>query len=101
MEVGTIIHTGDEVGEYAVLTPILDSFEMYADDTPTLLSEEVRISLYIKGNYLGVKNQVVRKLLQNSFTITDMQYIELEKDTNYHHYNIDVKKINKYEMENN
>lgn len=38
---------------YAVLTPMADTFELYADNKPNHEVQEVRISLFDKGNYLA------------------------------------------------
>lgn len=77
---------------YVVAVPLTDEFDGFADDRPWVDVQEVRLSLYSKGNYLKIKNQIVKALLQADFTITDRQYIEYENDTKYHHYNIDVLK---------
>lgn len=83
--------------EYLVITPLLDSLELYADDFPLSQTEEVRLSLFTKNNYLSLRNQLTRLLLEAGFTITERKYIGFEDDTKYHHYAIDVMK--EYEME--
>lgn len=83
--------------EYVVLVPIADNFSMYCDDMPRYETSEVRISIFTKGNYINLKNKIVKNLLRENFTITDKRYVEYESDTEYHHYNIDVAKY--YEME--
>ena len=82
---------------YIVLVPIDDSFELHADNQPGVDLQSVRISLYTKGNYKGLKSRVIRALLAAELTITSRHYLGLEYDTKYHHYNIDVENI--YEME--
>lgn len=82
---------------YIVLTPISDTFGLYADNAPGVDIQEVRLSLFCKGNYIGAKNAVSRKLMETGFTITDRRYIGRENDTGYHHYAIDAAKY--YEME--
>lgn len=82
---------------YAVITPLADTFEMYTDDGPRHEIQEARLSLFDKGSYTSVKNQIVRALLNAEFTITDRRYIGHENDTGYHHYAIDVAK--NYELE--
>ena len=74
------------------ITPLLDQFELFTDDSPTYEIQEVRISLFTKNNYKQRKNQFVRLLLQADFTITEKRYIEHEDDTGFHHYSIDVAK---------
>lgn len=82
---------------YAVLTPMADTFELYADNKPNHEVQEVRISLFDKGNYLRTKNALVRALLYADITMTDRRYIGHEDDTRYHHYAIDAAK--EYETE--
>ncbi len=77
---------------YAVLTPLADTFDLFSDNKPGEDIEEVRISLFDKGNYLAVKRQVTTALLSSEITITDRRYIGHEDDTGYHHYAIDVAK---------
>jgi len=83
--------------KYAVITPMVDTFELYTDDKPRYEIQEARISLFDKGSYTAVKNQIVRILLDADFIITDRRYIGYEDDTGYHHYAIDVAK--NYELE--
>ena len=82
---------------YAVITPMVDTFELYTDDKPRHEIQEARISLFDKGSYTAVKNQIVRILLDADFIITDRRYVVHEDDTGYHHYAIDVAK--NYELE--
>ena len=84
-------------GRYAVITPMADTFELYTDDRPRHETQEARISLFDRGNYTALKNQIVRSLIDSDFTITDRRYIGHEDDTGYHHYAIDVAK--NYELE--
>lgn len=82
---------------YVVFTPLSDSFELFADNQPHHETQEVRISLYDKGNYLRTKNAIVRALLDADITITDRRYLGHEDSTGYHHYAIDVAQL--YELE--
>ena len=82
---------------YVVITPMVDAFLLYTDDKPRHETQEARVSLFDKGNYTAIKNQIVRALLNAEFTITDRRYIGHEDDTGYHHYAIDVAK--NYELE--
>lgn len=95
--VETGVFKGTAPDSYAVLTPIADTFELYADDRPSHDVQEIRISLFDKGNYLQTKSTLVRTLLDADITITDRRYIDHEDDTGYHHYAIDVAKL--YELE--
>jgi hypothetical protein len=82
---------------YVVFTPLSDSFELFADNQPHHETQEVRISLYDKSNYLRTKNLLVRALLDADITITDRRYLGHEDSTGYHHYAIDVAQL--YELE--
>lgn len=82
---------------YVVLTPIADTFELFADNKPLFDIHEVRISLFSQKNYLKTKNRVVATLLSAGFTITLRKYISRDDDTGYHHFVIDVAK--EYETE--
>ncbi|MFB8607560.1 hypothetical protein [Enterococcus casseliflavus] len=101
----TALHIPVETGEfsdkapdrYCVLTPLSDRFDVFGDNLPTIDVQEVRISLFVKGNYLNTQKQVVQNLLQHEFTITERVFVGFEKDTNYYHVAIDVAKH--YEME--
>lgn len=83
--------------EYVVVTPLADSYELHADNTPNFETQEARLSLFSKGNYMKRKKLLSKALLSADFTITDRRYIGHEDDTGYHHYAIDVAKI--YELE--
>lgn len=93
----TVSFTGKPPDEYIVLTPLSDSFEVFADNMPQSEIQEARISLFSKHNYLARKNAISRLLLNADFTITDRRYIGFEDDTKYHHYVLDLQKH--YEME--
>lgn len=82
---------------YLVIVPMVDSFALHADNSPGVDVQEVRLSLYSKGNYIKDKNALVKTLLSNDFTVTDRRYISYETETGYHHYAVDVAKH--YQME--
>ena len=75
---------------YLVFTPLTDSFDIFADNTPGIEVEEVRIALFTKTNYLGLRNQLTRALIDAGLTVTARRYIGYEADTGFHHYSIDV-----------
>ena len=77
---------------YLVITPLSDTFKLYADNLPNYEIQEARLSLFDKGSYTVVKNRIVRALLNTDFTITDHRYVGHEDDTGYHNYAIDVAK---------
>lgn len=78
--------------EYLVFVPMSDIFDHYADDLPRAELQEVRLSLFSKGNYQARKNELVKALLDADFTITDRRYLGFEEDTGFHHFAIDVAK---------
>lgn len=90
--VETGVFSGLSPDTYAVLTPLADSFNLHADNKPTMDVQEVRLSLFCKENYLKIKNRLVKAILNADMTITDRRYIGHEDDTGYHHYAIDVAK---------
>lgn len=83
--------------EYVVITPLADTYELHADNVPEYETQEARLSLFSKGNYMKRKKQLSKALLAADFVITDRRYIGYETDTGYHHYNVDVAKL--YETE--
>ena len=46
--------------EYVVITPLADTFEMYANNRPGSEVQEARISLFTKGHYAGDRVAVPR-----------------------------------------
>lgn len=84
--------------EYVVITPLSEIFDVFADNRPHYETQEARLSLYSKGNYQRRKNQIIKALLQDDFTITERRYVEHENDTGYHHYAIDTAKNYKVEV---
>jgi hypothetical protein len=95
--VETGIFSGKAPDEYVVITPLLDIFEVHADDVPGLEVQEARLSLFCKGSYTRRKNQLAAALLNAKFTVTSRRYLGYENDTGYHHYVIDVAK--EYELQ--
>lgn len=93
----TSVYSGNAPDEYLVFTPLYDSFELHADNAPTADVQEVRISLFTKGNYTRTVSRLVKVLLNADITITARKYVSHEDDTGYHHYAVDTAK--NYEME--
>ncbi|MGB4438976.1 MAG: hypothetical protein WBJ13_07075 [Sedimentibacter sp.] len=93
---GIPIETGvfsDKVpDEYLVITPMSDIFDLYADNLPQVETQEVRISLFTKNNYMARKNEITALLLKDEFIITDRRYLGFEEDTKFHHLAVDVLK---------
>jgi len=91
--VETGVFSGVPPDEYAVLTPLADSYVQFADNKPLMDLSEVRISLFSNGSYTATKNKIIKALLSADFTITDRRYIGFDSDNNYHHYCIDCNQI--------
>jgi len=85
--------------QYVVITPMNETFELYADNLPHHELQEVRLSIFDKDNYTAIKNIIVCTLLRADITITDRHYIGHEDDTGYHHFAIDVAKDYEFEEE--
>jgi len=92
LPVETGVFSGVPPDEYCVLTPMTDEFAFHADNRPQIDVNEIRISLFSKGNYLQRKRQIVAVVLDAEFTITDRRYIAHEDDTGFHHVCVDVAK---------
>lgn len=75
---------------YLVATPLADELDVYADNAPGVEIEEVRLALFTQGNYLPVRDQLTRALLDIDLTVTARRYVGFEADTGYHHYSLDV-----------
>ena len=97
VKVETGVFSDTPPDEYIVLTPLTDSFEMHCDNLPEYEIQEVRISIFSKGNYTVLKYKLVTAILKADITITDRRYIGHEDDTGYHHYAVDTAKS--YRME--
>ena len=100
---GLPVETGKFSGkapeEYVVVTPLGDAFALHCDNRPEYETQEARLSLYSKRNYIARKNQIVRALLRAGFTITLRQFVGREDDTQYYHYTIDAQITNRWESD--
>ena len=74
LPIETGVFSGVPPDEYLVITPLTDTFEVFADNRPHHEIQEVRLSLFIKGNYISRKNQVVKALLAADITITPLMW---------------------------
>ena len=88
--VETSVFTGKAPETYVVITPLTDSFALYAGDYPQYEVQEARLSLFSQGNYRPIKRQIEKALLAAGITITNRRYIEHENDSGYHHLAIDA-----------
>jgi len=90
--VETGVFTGKAPETYVVITPLTDTFALYAGDRPQYEVQEARMSLFSQNNYRPPKRQIEEALLEAGITITDRRYIGHEDDTGYHHFAIDAAK---------
>ena len=97
IKVETGVFSDTPPDEYIVLTPLADSFEMHCDNLPEYEIQEVRISIFSKGNYTALKYKLTASIFKADISITDRRYIGHEDDTGYHHYAVDTAKS--YRME--
>lgn len=97
--VETGIFSEEAPGEYMVITPLTDVFDLHADDTPGMDVQEVRLSIFTRGSYTAIKNRLVRLLVSNGFTVTDRRYVGFDTETGYHNYAVDTAKQYEYNTE--
>jgi hypothetical protein len=83
LPVETGVFSGAAPVEYVAITPLLDDFMFFGDDSPEFESQEARLSLCSKGNYLAMKENIQRALLAAGFTITERRYIGHEDNSRY------------------
>ena len=79
--VETGIFSEEAPDTYLVITPLSDTFDLHADNTPGVDIQEARLSLFTKGSYTALKKSIVRMLLREDFTITDRLYNGYETGT--------------------
>ena len=95
--VETGVFSGGPPDLYLVITPMVDTFGLHADNAPGYDTQEARLSLFVSGNYAIIKDTLIRALLGADFCTTDCRYSAHGDDTGFHHYAIDVAKT--YEMD--
>lgn len=88
----TGVFKGTAPDSYIVLVPLSDSFPLNADNMPQTDEQELRISLFAKGNYIKTKNAIIAKLLSADFYIMERRYNGYDTGVGYHQYTIDVAK---------
>lgn len=82
---------------YVVLTPMTDTLSAYADNYPQFEIQEVRVSLYDKGNYNATQRALTSDFLDAGITITDRRYIGREDDSGYNHFAVDTAQFFEWE----
>ena len=96
----TGVFSKEAPNEYIVLVPLSDSYPLNADDMPQTDLQEVRITVFTKGNYIKLKNKFIARLLGGDFYITDRRFNGYETGSGYYQYTIDVAKQYDIEEEN-
>lgn len=81
---------------YLVATPLADVF---SDNQPGVEVEEVRLSLFTKGNYLAERDRLTTAFLNAGLVITARRYVGFEPDTGFHHYGVDLAAHNPYTLQ--
>lgn len=64
---------------YLVATPLADVFDVFADNRPGVKVEEVRVSLFTKGNYLAERDRLTTALLKAGLTVTARRYVGFDR----------------------
>ena len=75
---------------YVVLTPLAETFEVFADELPGAEVIQVRASLFTKTDHQHVSRALTNELLAEGVTITGRRYVGFEDDTKYHHGAVDA-----------
>jgi hypothetical protein len=78
--------------QYVVIIPLVDTYDLSADNRPQVDVQEARLAIYSKTNYYPLRNKITSALMDADFTITDRRYIEFEADAKFHHAVVDVMK---------
>jgi hypothetical protein len=97
LPVETGVFSGKAPEEYVVLTPMVEGFALHCDNRPEWETQEVRLSLYCRGNYLARKRQLVKALLEVGFTVTGRRDHGREDGTKYYHATVDCEKLYRWE----
>lgn len=85
---------------YVILVPLVDTYPLSADNKPEVDLQELRITIFSKGNYTAVKNKIVKKLFDSEFYITERKYNGFDTESGYYQYSVDVAKNYLFEEEN-
>lgn len=86
LPVETGVFSYEPPDEYVVVTPLADTYELHADNAPGYETQEARLSLLSKGNYMQRKKQLSNALLAADFVITERRYIGHEDETSRSRY---------------
>ncbi len=80
--------------KFIVIIPIADNLGNHADNKPGAQIEEAELALYVKGNYLDLRDRITKLLIEADILISGRRYIEYETNTKYHHYVFNVMVVN-------
>ena len=75
--VETGVFSGKAPDTYLVITPLSDSFELHADNTPGCETQEARLSLFTKGSYTKLKNSL--GIYDHPVSDFSVQILDLQK----------------------
>lgn len=78
--------------QYVVLTPLSDELLLFSDNFPEMELSEVRISVFVRGNYLDLVKRIRNVLITEDFYISDQRLMDLDDSSEYYHYVFDVQK---------
>ena len=93
----TAVYTREPPDEYVILCPIVDTYDLHADNRPGVAIQEVQISIFTKGSYKQLKTKILAVLLDREIIITERRFNGYDEKTGYYHYSIDV--ANYYSLE--
>jgi hypothetical protein len=77
---------------FAVLTPMSDDWSVIGDSRPLDEIQNLRISLFTKGNYLADVRRIVFALLDAEIVVSDRRYVGREDDSGYSNFAVDCLK---------
>ncbi|AOZ73083.1 hypothetical protein BSR29_03020 [Boudabousia liubingyangii] len=79
-----------QVGNYIVLTPLADVYDLHADNAPGVEIQYVRVNIFTTGSYKLHATNIPPMLRNAGLTITERRYIGHDPEAGYHHYVIEV-----------
>lgn len=76
---------------YATMNDADMTWDYHADNYPQVSIDEVRLSVFTKGDWRGLFKSLQKAILSDEeLTITARRYVGFETDTDYHHLAIDI-----------
>ncbi|MCD4549169.1 hypothetical protein [Schaalia sp. lx-260] len=90
MEVFTGTWPALPASDYVVLLPLVDVYDLHADNQPGVEIQYVRVNLFSQENYLPLVYRLLALLRQNDLTVSERRYIGHDPEAGYHHYVVEV-----------